>query len=262
MTREEAYEQYIKPKRIFGNLYFVGIRAVCTHLIDTGAGLIIIDPGFSASLEIIIKNIEELGFKLSDLKYIVVTHAHFDHMESVEELVALTGAKTFIGKKDLPLLTGEAFHYTIKPFKPDVLLSDGELISLGNTEIRCVETPGHTDGTMSFFFDVTDGEKVYRAGTFGGAGLNTLNRDFIERFKRSYSARDDYFNSIEKIKGERVDIFLGNHLENNRTEEKLARLDTSPVNPFIENSQSEWEDFLNRKAQDLRNLIAEEAKNA
>lgn len=262
MTKQEAYEQYIKPAKIFGNLYFIGIKAVCTHLIDTGAGLIIIDPGYSASLEIITKNIEKLGFKLSDLKYIVVSHAHYDHMECVDELVRLTGAKTFIGKRDLPLLNGEIYHYPITPFKPDVLLSDGDVISLGNTEILCLETPGHTDGTMSFFFDVSDGERTYRAGTFGGAGLNTLNREFIETYKRSYDARDDYFNSIRKIRGEKVEIFLGNHLGNNRTEEKLAKLDAAALNPFIENSQKEWEAFLDGRRLALEALIEKESQNA
>lgn len=262
MTKQEAYEQYIEPKRIFGNLYFIGIKAVCTHLIDTGAGLIMIDPGYSESLEIIIKNMEELGFKLSDLKYIVISHAHFDHMDAVAELVSLTGAKTFIGEKDMPLLEGKFFQYPLKKFTPDVLVSDGDVISLGNTEILCLETPGHTDGTISFFFNVSDGEKTYRAGMFGGAGLNTLNREFIETYKRSYDARDDYFNSIRKIRGEKVEIFLGNHLGNNRTEEKLAKLDTAALNPFIENSQKEWEAFLDERRSALEALIEKESQNA
>jgi metallo-beta-lactamase class B len=263
MTNKETYEEYVKrqylePKRIFGNLYFIGIRAVCTHLIDTGAGLIVIDPGYYESLEIIKGNIEKLGFKLSDLKYIVVTHAHYDHMDSVAELVKLTGAKTFMGKRDIPLLNGEIYQYPIRPFKLDVPLSDGDVISLGNTEILCLETPGHTDGTMSFFFNVTDGEKTYRAGTFGGAGHNTLCREFLDEHNRSYSSRDDYFNSIKKIRGEVVEIFLGNHLGNNRTEEKLSLLETSEVNPFIENSQAEWEAFLDKRYADLEALIEKE----
>ncbi len=247
---------------MFGNLYFIGIRAVCTHLIDTGDGLIIIDPGFYESLEIIIKNIEGLGFKLSDLKYIVISHAHYDHMDAVAELVSKTGAKTFISKDDLPLLNGEIYHYDFRPFTPDVLLSDGDVISLGNTNIKCVSTPGHTEGTMSFFFDVSDGEKTYRAGMFGGAGLNTLSRDFIESHGRSYSAREDYFNSIKKIIGERVELFLGNHLGNNKTEEKLALLGKSGENPFVKNSQAEWEAFLLGMSQELTKLIEKEAQNA
>lgn len=240
----EVWRGYVKPAKMFGNLYFIGVQAVCTHLIDTGDGLIIIDPGYSESLHVIVNNIWELGFKPSDIKYIVISHAHFDHMDSVAALAHMTGAKTFIGKADLPLLRGEIFHYNLIPFEPDVLLEDGDVISLGNTSIRCVSTPGHTDGTMSFFFDVTDGEKTIRAGMFGGAGCNTLQRDFIEKNNLSFDCRQKYIDSVDKIIGERVDLFMGNHLGNNNTEEKLAILETSEENPFLKNSQGEWTAFL------------------
>ena len=122
MLAKNVWEDYIKPAKMFGNLYFIGVRAVCTHLIDTGDGLIIIDPGYYESFYQIINNIWELGFKPKDIKYIVITHAHYDHMDCVADLVAMTGAKTFIAKADLPLLTGEDYHYPIRPFTPDVLL--------------------------------------------------------------------------------------------------------------------------------------------
>ena len=141
MIKGDIRDEYIKPAKIFGNLYFIGIRAVCTHLIDTGEGLIIIDPGYAESLQIILENIRALGFDPADIKYIVVTHAHYDHMDSVAELVSITGAKTFISKADLPLLTGEVYHYPICPFTPDVLLEDGDTIALGNTQILCMATP-------------------------------------------------------------------------------------------------------------------------
>ena len=114
MIKGTVWGEYIKPEKIFGNLYFIGIRAVCTHLIDTGEGLIIIDPGYRESLHIIIHNIWELGFNPMLIKYIVASHAHFDHMDSVNDLAEMTGAKTFIGKDDLPLLTGESYQYPIK----------------------------------------------------------------------------------------------------------------------------------------------------
>ena len=257
MLQKNVWEDYIKPAKIFGNLYFIGVRAVCTHLIDTGDGLIIIDPGYYESLYLIINNIWELGFKPKDIKYIVITHAHYDHMDSVADLVAMTGAKTCIARADLPLLTGEDYHYPIRPFTPDVLLEDGDIISLGNTNIRCVATPGHTDGTMSFFFDVTDGENTYRAGIFGGAGTNTLVRSFLEKYNRSPVCRQEMLDSLLKMKKEKVELFLGNHLPNNHTEEKLAVLETAKVNPFIENSQSEWEAFLEERLKKVRKIIDE-----
>lgn len=258
MLQKDVWKDYIKPAKIFGNLYFIGVRAVCTHLIDTGDGLIIIDPGYYESLYLIINNIWELGFKPKDIKYIVVSHAHYDHMDSVADLVAMTGAKTFIAKADLPLLTGEDYHYPIRPFTPDVLLEDGDIISLGNTSILCMATPGHTDGTMSFFFDVTDGENTYRAGMFGGAGTNTLKKDFLEKYNRSPVCRQEMVDSLQKLKKEKVELFLGNHLPNNHTEEKLNALEGAAVNPFIENSQAEWEAFLEKRLELVQKIIAED----
>lgn len=258
MLKGNVWDEYIKPSKIFGNLYFIGIRAVCTHLIDTKDGLIVIDPGYFESLHIIVNNIWELGFRPTDIKYIVVTHAHSDHMESVEALVAMSGAKTFIGKDDLPLLTGETFQYPRKPFKPDVLLEDGDIITLGNTSIKCVSTPGHTDGTMSFFFDVTDGEKKYRAGMFGGAGTNTLRKDFMLEHNLPFSNRNKMIDSINKIKNEKVELFLGNHLNNNNTEQKLAMLESCDVNPFIANSQQEWNDFLDKRLSLINRIIEQD----
>ena len=258
MNKENVWSEYVRPARIFGNLYFIGIRAVCTHLIDTGDGLIIIDPGYRESLHIIIHNIWELGFHPMDIKYIVISHAHFDHMDSVSDLAAMTGAKTFIGKDDLPLLTGEAYHYPIRSFKPDVLLEDGDIISLGNTQIRCVATPGHTDGTISFFFDVTDGERAYRAGMFGGAGVNTLRKAFMLEHNIPGEARQKMAESIRRIRKEKVENFLGNHLPNNRTEEKLNVIRQGGENPFLVNGQAEWDAFLEKRLAMVNNIIKED----
>lgn len=258
MLKENVWADYIKPAKMWGNLYFVGIRAVSTHLIDTGDGLIIIDPGYFESLHIIVDNIWELGFRPKDIKYIVVSHAHFDHMDSVSALAAMTGAKTFVGKADLPLLTGKIYHYPLRTFQPDVLLEDGDMISLGNTNIRCVATPGHTDGTMSFFFDVTDGKKTYRAGMFGGAGSNTLRKAFLTENRLPFDCRQKMLDSIQKLRGEKVELFLGNHLQNNHTEEKLKALASAKTNPFLENSQQEWEAFLDAKAASVRKIMAED----
>lgn len=258
MAKGEAWEGYIPPAKIFGNLYFIGVRGVCTHLIDTGEGLIIIDPGYFEALHVIVHNIWQLGFQPKDIKYIVISHAHFDHMDAVSALVAMTGAKTFVGKADLPLLTGELYHYPLRPFTPDVLLEDGDTVTLGNTAIRCVATPGHTDGTMSFFFDVTDGEKTYRAGMFGGAGVNTLQKDFLTKHGLPFDCRQKMLESIRKLRAEKNELFLGNHLGNNKTEEKLQALKTAQINPFIANSQAQWEAFLAERAAMVQKIIEED----
>ncbi len=253
---KKPWEGRIKPGKMFDNLYFVGTVPASSHLIDTTEGLILLDTGYFDSLYILLNNIWEVGFNPKDIKYIVISHAHLDHMDSVSALVELTGAKTFIGKDDLPLLKGEIFHYPIIPFEPDVLLSDGDTITLGNTTIECIATPGHTNGTMSFFFDVYEGDKKYRAGMFGGTGANTLRKDFILEHNLSFEGRDKYFKSLDRLWNEKVDVFVGNHVQNNNTVEKLEKMGTAPKNPFI--NPLEWQSFLSFCHKKLTRYIKEE----
>ena len=257
---KKLYKGYISPGNVFGPIYFAGVHSASTHIIDTGEGLILIDPGFPETLWIVLDNIKELGFSPSDIKKIVISHGHYDHAGGTKELAALTGAKTYLGKDDLKMVTGEEdtalsedpdyrFKYS---FTPDVLLSDTDRISLGNTEILCLSTPGHTDGTMSFFFDVSDGDKTYRAGMFGGAGLNTLSREFLQSHGLPLSNRDKFIKSIERLKKQKVEVFLGNHVGNNDTEGKLLRVAQGEKDAFL--APDEWQTFLDGRITELNNL--------
>ncbi len=253
MTYEKIWEKYIRPSRLIGNLYFVGTYEASTHLIDTGDGLILIDPGYYDSFFMVVNNIWQLGFKPTDIKYILVSHAHHDHMDATDALVRLSGAKTFVGKDDMPLLSGELYHYPIRPFKPDYLLSDNDVVSLGNTKITCLSTPGHTDGTMSFFFDVQEDGKTYRAGMFGGAGCNTLVRKFLDDRKLPDDSREKFLNSVNRLLQEKVDVFIGNHVGNNNTDKKIEMLGKTKTNPFI--VPGEWQEFLTKRKERVTEII-------
>lgn len=254
MMKEIIYEkEYIKPSHIIGNLYFVGVHCASTHIIDTGEGLILIDPGYRESLYLVINNLWTLGYKPTDIKYIIGTHAHFDHVDAVKPLVEMTGAKTFIGKDDLPLLTGEIYHFPINTFEPDVLLSDGDVVTLGNTSIRFVSTPGHTDGTMSPFFDVTEDGVTYRVGMFGGAGVGSLQKAFLEERGLPTDCREKYVDSVKKLMNEKVDVFIGNHVWNNDTEGKIEKLGKSEKNPFVD--PEEWQRFLEERLEEAEELF-------
>ena len=258
MYKKEPQLGYVKPGRIFGNLYFVGSHPASTHLIDTGDGLILIDPGYIDTFYLVIQNIWELGFNPRDIKYIVISHGHGDHMNATKALVALTGAKTFLGKPDLELVSQveNATGVRIYPFTPDVLLEDGDEIELGNTKMRFVASPGHTLGTMSIFFDVTDGTRTVRAGMHGGVGLNTLNREFLDRTGTPYENRDLYFQSLARLKSEHVDVFIGNHVGNNDTEGKLARVHEGDADAFLD--PEAWPRFLDSCREKLLALIEKE----
>lgn len=261
------WEGYVKPFQIFGNLYFVGTIPASTHLIDTGDGLIIIDPGFPQSLYLVIENIHELGFQVKDIKYIVCTHGHYDHLGAARALVELTGAKTFLGKEDVTYANGTEdltwarelgaeYH---EAFEPDVLLSDNDVIKLGNTEILCKSAPGHTPGTMAFFFDVTDGKQVLRAAMHGGVGRNSMYKKFLDKYQLSTETREEFIPAIDSFIDEEVDILLGNHVGNNDTVGKSLCM-TADYNPFID--KNAWRDFLTVTKQKYNQMIEEEKNEA
>ena len=258
MLKKSPWLGYVKPAKIFGNLYFVGTKPSSVHLVDTGDGLILIDTGYLDNLYLTVQNIWELGFDPRDIKILLLSHCHFDHTNGAAPLQQLSGAKIYLSRDDAYLASGEINHCTTVsyPFVPDVLLSDGDVITLGNTSIRCVSSPGHTDGVMSFFFDVTDGERTLRAGMHGGVGLVSLTKEFLARNALPFENRDKYFASLEKLKDEHVDIVLGNHVGQNDTVGKLKKAEEGGENPFID--PTEWGRFLEKCRIGLVELIESE----
>ena len=235
---------YVSPFRLCGNVYFVGTWQASSHLIDTGAGLILIDTGYENTLPLVLDSICALGFDVRDVRYIVNTHWHDDHTGATAALAARSGAKTLIGAKDA--------ENAKKYFTPDVLVREGDTLSLGDTVLHFLETPGHTKGTLSLFFEVTEGEKRYRLGMFGGAGINTLAKNTLEY----PTARADYFASVARLKDKRVDVMLGNHTWNNNTAAYGELLLKSGENRFLD--PTTWGKFLSFCEERLRALIAEE----
>lgn len=239
------YEGAIEPFKIIGNVYFVGTYPASSHLIDTGDGLILIDTGYSDTLFLLINSIYKLGFTPYDIKYIIHTHWHGDHTEATAALVHLTGAKTFIGRKDAEKVK----NY----FEADVLLNDGDVIELGNTVMEIMETPGHTEGCISLFFETEENGIKYQVGTFGGAGANTLATGCFDYD----GCREDYRNSLHRLRSKKVDVFIGNHVWNNDTESKGEILRKTGENKFIDNDL--WYKFLNFCEKRLDELIERES---
>ena len=237
----------MEPIKITDNVYFVGTYQASSHIIDTGEGLIMFDTGYAETAYLLVDSIYRLGYRPEDIKYIVNTHWHHDHTAATADIAALSGAKTLIARDDAE--KAKAF------FDADILIDDKDTLTLGNTTVEFLVTPGHTKGTLSFFFDTTDGGKVLRAGSFGGTGLNTLALGTFE-FE---NAREAFFASIERLKGEKVDVFLGNHTWNNGTWHKGQLALESEKNPFVDSEL--WHKFLEKRKQDLVDLINRENSN-
>lgn len=249
IVRQDPTSLYIEPFRIFGNLYFVGNKDVSIHLVDTGEGLILFDTGFSHMGGLLLHAIWKCGFRPEDIKMIFHTHGHFDHFGATRFLKYLSGAKTYIGAADAKMLR-EHPEFALcdylegiptEFFVPDVEIYDGDCFQLGNTIVETYETPGHSQGAITYRILVTDGNSQRWALLCGGTGFNTLCRDFLEDH-HNYSWRTDFENSLRKWRELDCDIYLGNHTEQSRTLEKRARMLQEPENPFI--NPDDWKRYV------------------
>lgn len=238
------WEGKIEPFKIIGNVYFCGTFQASCHLVDTGDGLILIDPGYSNTLYLVIASIYKLGFRPEDIKYIVNTHWHWDHTEATAAMADLSGARTLIGRDDAE----KARQY----FNADILVKDGDTLTLGNTTMTFMETPGHTKGTISLFFDTVEDSITYRVGMFGGAGANTLAKGAFD----FPGCREAYRESVHRLQKEHVDVFIGNHCWNNDTFTKAKILKESEDNPFIDADL--WHQFLNHCEKRLDAVITKD----
>lgn len=241
----------IDPFRIFGNLWYVGDRKVCMHLIDTGDGLILFDTGYRNAFPYLLESIRKAGFDPADIKYIIHSHGHFDHFGGSIDLRHMYHPTIMMSKVDTELLREKPERALVElgPMRydeicwPDVELEDGQIISLGNTNILCKLAPGHTWGTMAFFFDAVDGNEKKRVGYWGGIGFLTIYRDYCRDMALAENKSEAMLKTIQKLRKEHVDITIGNHPAQNCTIEKREWMLSNPgTNPFL--NPNSWNVFL------------------
>lgn len=244
---ERPWECRFPAFRVVGELYFVGNTSGASWLLNTPEGPVLFDTNYPTLAPLLLDSIREAGFQPESIAAIFHTHGHYDHYGATEQLKALSGAPVYMSKADAQMLRQRPelglahLGKKIFPEPPDtdVELEDEDVITIGSVPIRCVVCPGHTPGAMSFFFPVTEGGKTYTAAIHGGAGLNTLKRDFMEEYGVDW--RQDFLNSIEKLLPEQVDIFLANHTKMCHTAEKYQQL-LQGNNAFID--PEAWQVFL------------------
>lgn len=240
----------IAPFRMLGNVYFVGSRAVSVHIIDTGAGLIMIDSGFPHTQEQILHSMRVLGLNPAELRIILLSHGHYDHTGCALDFKAISGAKIYISRIDNEIINGtrdlslgkEAGYNDLPDFNADVLLEDGDTIELGNTCIRCILAPGHTEGTLVMLFETEHEGGRYTCAMHGGAGANSLVPSFLKKYGLPLSLQDEFRSGLERLAELHVDVVLGNHPNQNDTEGKLARMLAGEKNACID--PQEWPRFL------------------
>ena len=274
-AKEHPYLIDREPFKIIDNLFYVGNLWCASHLIDTGDGLVLLDVPCASGYPGLLYNINKLGFRIDDVKYIVVSHAHTDHYGCVKALVHRTHAKTFLGRVDADDMLNNpertkrldlGLGVYNEPFIPDVKLEDGDVIELGNLRMRCVLTPGHTIGVMSHFWEMEHEGKKLHVGIYGGSGYGSLSTEGLRKFGQPLEMQRIFVESIQKVWDEPVDVMLGNHPFHSDEYQKNRRSLTEKSNPFID--PSEWhrfltelktgfEEFLTYTPDQMRDLFAE-----
>lgn len=250
---------------IIGNLYFSGTYGASTHIVDTGDGLLLFDTGYPSDTDALLSDMKYLGMNPVDIRWIMHTHGHIDHMGGTRRLVSISGAKTYIGAADADAAAGRAplsfaeelgMKYDT-PFEPDETVGDGDVLVFGNTAVACVATPGHTAGAMSYFFEISADGRKYRAGLHGGAGVNSVEKSYLDKHHLPYSLREDFIRSMKRLEKEHVDIFLGNHMAHNDTAGKYERLKNGDSLAFV--NPDEWTKFNEESIKSLESMLAKES---
>ncbi|MEH2510490.1 metallo-beta-lactamase class B [Nitrobacteraceae bacterium AZCC 1564] len=225
-----------EPFHMIGNIYYVGTDGIAVYIIKTSQGLILMDTALPQSTGMIKDNIAKLGFKLSDIKYILNTHAHFDHTGGFAEIKQETGAQLVAGERDKPLLEGgyypgdENADLAFPAVKVDRPVKDGDRVTLGDTTLIARAMPGHSPGCTSWEMTTGDGNQD-RDVLFFCSGTVALNK--LVGHPTHPGIVEDYRSTYAKAKAMKIDVLLGPHPEVYGMQAKRAQMKDGAPNPFV-----------------------------
>jgi metallo-beta-lactamase class B len=231
----------MKPFRVIGNIYWVGLTDHGSFLITTPEGHILLDTTVAGTAQNVRESIAELGFKLSDIKYIVGLHAHADHMGATAIFKELTGAKFIVSEQDAVVMADggrsdfrEDGSEQFKPVKADRTVRDGDKVTLGGVTLVAHLTPGHTRGCTTWTTTVEDGGKKYNAIFVCGVDVSGDRSPLVNNAKYP-NVSGDFVQSFKVLKSLPGDVFLYTRAATIKLEEKRQRLAKGEKpNPFID----------------------------
>jgi metallo-beta-lactamase class B len=225
------------PFRIVGNVWYVGTEGLPAYVIRTPKGAILLDAPMEANAERVEASIKALGLKLSDVKILLNSHAHFDHAGGLAKLKADTGAKLAAGARDRAAL--EAGNYPgseerkdleFPPVKVDRTIRDGDKVELGGTAITAHSMPGHSAGCTAWSLPVVEAGKRHTV-FFDCSTSVALNR-LVDR-PQYPGIVADYRATFARLKAIKADVFLAPHVEIFDLAAKRARIAPGKPNPFV-----------------------------
>jgi metallo-beta-lactamase class B len=228
-------EWHAEPVKVFDNLYYLGQTEYTAWAVTTSDGIIVIDPLFEYSVEDeVVDGLKTLGHDARNIKYVLVSHAHRDHVGGASLLQQRFGARVVMSEADWDLLgrTGGAWP---KP-KRDVVATDGQRLTLGDTTLTLSLTPGHTPGTISTIIPVKDQGRAHVAALWGGTGFNfTITPDKPRKYWfEQYSNSAQRFRDVVDKAG--ADVLIANHPNQDSAKAKLAALATrkpGDAHPYV-----------------------------
>lgn len=223
---------FAEPVKVFDNLYFVGQSEYAVWALTTSQGIIVLDTIFDYSVEDeVVGGLKKLGLDAANIKYAIVSHAHPDHDGGAKFLQEHYGTRVIMSPADWDVLDRRTNG--TKPTR-DMLATDGQKLTLGDTTVTLYITPGHTPGTISTLIPVKDNGRPHLAALWGGVGLNA-DRESVQTYIRSVQR----FNDIVRQAG--ADIILSNHTDWDRSKINLpllAKRAPGTPNPYVTNNET------------------------
>jgi metallo-beta-lactamase class B len=251
------------PFKIAGNLYYVGTKGLATYLIATPQGHILINSDLESNVPMIRKSVEQLGFKFTDIKILLISHAHWDHDAGSAAIKAETGARYMVmdadvavvesgGKSDFQYGSSAASLYPA--VKVDRVLHDGDQVRLGAAVLVAHLTPGHTKGCTTWTMKVQEGGTTHDVVIVGSPNVNAGYR-LVDNAAYPQIA-SDYERMFRVLKALPCDIFLGAHGDYFDMQAKYTRMQQGAAAPFVD--PDGYRKYVADKEQAFRNELAKQ----
>ena len=252
--------------RIADNLYYVGSKGLANYLITTPEGHILINSDFEANVPLIRSSVESLGFKFSDIKVLLISHAHADHCAASATIKKLTGAKYMVMEGDASVVESGGktdFFYANEPegqYPPatvDRVLRDGDEVKLGGVVLKARLTPGHTKGCTTWTMKVKDGARTRDVVIIGSPNVNpgyNLIND-----KQYPEMKQDFERTFAVLKSLSCDYFLVAHGSYFDLERKYARFKSGATNAFID--PDGYKQYVTEREQAFRRELRKQQAN-
>nr|AGD93294.1 class B beta-lactamase [uncultured bacterium]AGD93319.1 class B beta-lactamase [uncultured bacterium] len=237
----EAWTRPFPPFKLIGNIYWVGSYDLSTYLVTTPQGHILINTGVGDTAQRIKAGVEQLGFKMADVKILTATHGHWDHVAGLAALKKMTGAALVASEPDKELLEsggksdfrfGNVESSWFEPVKVDRTFADGGTLSLGGTTLTTHLHPGHTRGATSFTTEVRENGKTYRVVI---ANLGSINPGVTVTGMPAYPGIErDYARTFAAQRAMTIDVFLASHASQFGMHEKYKPGDPYTPDRFVD----------------------------